>query len=138
MEYLFIYLLQIFDYFEYITTGVWFFTLSLFLVYITLGFMTKFQHTKYDGGNYCDISQEAGVAASKFCQKWLPITITISLFFVLIPTKQTLLLLGGTYYGKKAYQRISTNNKIEKINTIIDLELDKIIKGYKYERRNDD
>ena len=45
-----------------------------------------------------------------------------------IPTKQTLLLIGGTYIGKKAVNQVVTDEKIKKIDTIINLELDKRIK----------
>lgn len=46
----------------------------------------------------------------------------------LIPTKQTLLLMGGTYLGKKAIDMVATDEKIKKIDTIINLQLDKYIK----------
>ena len=46
----------------------------------------------------------------------------------LLPTKETLLLIGGTYLGKKAVNQVVTSDKLEKVNTIIDLQLDKYIK----------
>ena len=45
-----------------------------------------------------------------------------------IPTKQTLLLMGGTYLGKKAINAVVTDEKIKKVDTIINLQLDKYIK----------
>ena len=48
-----------------------------------------------------------------------------------IPTKQTLLLLSGTYLGKKTVKQVVTDEKIKKIDTIINLELDKKIKELK-------
>lgn len=55
----------------------------------------------------------------------------ISIVLGLLPTKQTLLLIGGTYLGKKAAKEIVTSQKLEKVNTIIDLQLDKYIKELK-------
>lgn len=37
-----------------------------------------------------------------------------------VPTKESLILMGGLHYGKK----VVTNERIEKVNKIIDLELD--------------
>ena len=57
--------------------------------------------------------------------------ISILIIVSFIPTKQTLLLVGGTYLGKKAINTVITDKKIEKVNTIIELELDKRIKELK-------
>lgn len=46
----------------------------------------------------------------------------------MLPTKQTLLLVGGTYLGKKAINTVITDEKIKKVDTIINLQLDKYIK----------
>ena len=50
---------------------------------------------------------------------------------MILPTKQTLLLVGGTYLGKKAVNKVITSDKLNKVNTIIELELDKRIKELK-------
>lgn len=52
---------------------------------------------------------------------------------VLFPSKQTLLLSGATYYGTKVYKNIVTDEKVSKVNTIINLELDKQIKNLREE-----
>ena len=52
----------------------------------------------------------------------------LCVFFCFIPTKQTLLLMGGTYLGKKAVNAVVTDEKIKKVDTIINLQLDKYIK----------
>jgi uncharacterized membrane protein len=126
MEYLLIYLLQLA---EMIRACAWTsicITVGLAILWIT--YICTATETIYD-----EIKKEARESAEKTKKTMIQfLIITIALF--LIPARQTLLLCVGTYYGKKAYQQISTNNKIEKINTIIDLELDKIIKGYKYEQ----
>jgi hypothetical protein len=39
--------------------------------------------------------------------------------------------MGGTYLGKRAVNEIANSAKLEKINTIVDLQLDKYIKNLK-------
>ena len=56
------------------------------------------------------------------------ISTVITVLVGLIPTKNTLLLMGGTYLGKKAINAVVTDSKIQKVNTIIELELEKRIK----------
>jgi hypothetical protein len=75
--------------------------------------------------NRVEITTDLGYAkvfVSSFCL-WI--------LFALMPTKDTLLLLGGTYYGKKAIKQVATSEKLQKIDTIINLELDKRIKELK-------
>lgn len=64
-------------------------------------------------------------------KKTLYILVSVSLLSNIFPTKQTMLLVGGTYLGKKAVNQVATSDKIEKINTIIDLQLNKYIKELK-------
>ena len=54
----------------------------------------------------------------------LALTIALGLF----PSEKTLLFMGATYLGKKAVNQVVTSDKLEKVNTIIDLQLDKYIK----------
>lgn len=64
----------------------------------------------------------------KITKKICIFAVTIFLILCIIPTKQTLLLMGGTYLGKKAVNTVITDEKIKKIDTIINLQLDKYIK----------
>lgn len=57
--------------------------------------------------------------------------VVISLCLCLFPSKQTLLLMGGTYIGKQAVDTVVTSDKMKKVNEIIDLQLDKYIKELK-------
>ena len=60
-----------------------------------------------------------------------PYTIAVlvsTLLLMFTPTKQTLVLMGGLYLGKQTVQKLELNSKLDKINTIISLELDKRIK----------
>lgn len=56
------------------------------------------------------------------------ILLTIVILSGLAPNKQTLLLMGGAYYGKKAVNAVVASDKLQKVNTIIDLQLDKYMK----------
>ena len=65
---------------------------------------------------------------NKVLDKVFYILLAIFIFGMIVPTKQTMLLIGGTYLGKKAVKQVITDKKLEKVNTIIELELDKRIK----------
>ncbi len=64
------------------------------------------------------------------------VSLLLILVLSLIPTKQTLLLMGGTYLGKKAINVVATDEKIKKVDTIINLQLDKYIKELQNETSN--
>ena len=72
-----------------------------------------------------------------FAKRILCILLIIFLLIVFIPTKNTLLLMGGMYLGKKAINTVITDEKVKKIDTIINLELDKRIKELKELKAND-
>lgn len=131
MEYLFIYLLQLADNIEIIKVLLFIPLLIVFVFFCIISVSSRFQYSKYVQKNYIDLTEDTVKGGIKFCKIVLPILIILQLFLCLIPTKQTLLLLGGTYLGKKAINAVVTDKKIEKINTIIELELDKRIKELK-------
>ena len=123
MEYLFIYLLQMADNlsnlqdFIYVLLGISIF--AYICIYIMIVSDSYYEEK---------LRQKRLVRSiKKFYITCIIILITVSL----IPTKQTLLLVGGTYLGKKAINTVITDKKIEKVNTIIELELDKRIKDLK-------
>ena len=62
------------------------------------------------------------------------VSISLFILFTILPAKNTLLLVGGTYYGKKAVKQVVTSDKLQKVDTIINLELDKRIKELKNAR----
>lgn len=131
MEYWFIYLLQIFEYVDGIRVAL---LVILFLSAIglsVLGFLTGFRFENFKPQSCIDISAEVAQATTKFFKKTIIWTSIVSLFIFMIPTQQTLLLLGGTYLGKKAINAVVTDEKIKKVNEIISLELDKRIKELK-------
>lgn len=129
MEYLFIYMLQIAEAKE----GLIFFTVlsSLGLLVLYYGLYISALCDEIDLEKTKPIKNVLNVL------KKLMIT-SLTIFFIcfIIPTKQTLLLSGGLYLGKKAANIIINDAKIQKVNTIIELELDKHIKELKKEVNN--
>lgn len=125
MEYLFIYLLQMADSL---------FNLQFF-IYALLGisiFAWVFCYMILDTMSYYDKEKSTrGKRLVRSIKKFYITCISILIIVSFIPTKQTLLLVGGTYLGKKALNTVITDKKIEKVNTIIELELDKRIKELK-------
>lgn len=124
MEYLFIYGLQMADGLKTILELTIFVSAALIVASAMFYCM-----------NYGEITANNRGEASKNTFKTLKNTsivfVIITIFVGLLPTKQTLLLIGGTYLGKKAAKEIITSQKLEKVNTIIDLQLDKYIKELK-------
>ena len=134
MEYLFIYLLQLAD----AITAIQFATIVL-TIFSGVGSLISYFAISTDYGN--DVEKRKTELNKIFVPfKKMFITSTIIMVLVgLIPTKNTLLLMGGTYLGKKAINAVVTDTKIQKVNTIIELELDRRIKelqNTKVERNN--
>ena len=125
MEYLFIYLLQLADSITAILAT------SICIALISgVGSLVFYFAISSDYPYPQDVEErEAQLNRTFVPLKKIFITSTIIMvLFGLIPTKNTLLLMGGTYLGKKAVNAVVTDEKIKKVNTIIELELDKRIK----------
>lgn len=132
MEYLFIYLLQLVGNLDWME-GIMIVLAVIFIpAYIGFGFSTNFEFENYEGCQY-GVSRDLAVNLSKVCKNIWIFMLACFIIFIFTPTKQTLLLLGGVYYGKKAVQNVVTSEKLEKVNTIIDLQLDKCIKDLQKE-----
>ena len=134
MDYLFLYLLQVVDVIEGIQIALGFFVVLIVILYIIMGFVTRFEFGSYKGPDtYGDLDKAFGVNCSNWCKKCLTVFGIIFLITFFIPTKTTTLMLGGLFLGKKVVNQISTDDKVKKIDTIISLELDKRIKELKRE-----
>lgn len=122
MEYLFIYFLQIFNRITAFYGILLLFTSIMVFIYVfTNGIYLS------DKSNY---SQEMKTLID-FLKKIIICCISLTVILTFIPTKNTLLLMGGMYLGKKAVNTIVTDEKIKKVDTIINLELDKRINELK-------
>lgn len=116
MEYLFIYGLQMADYMTTLAVSL------LIMTPVVIGFSTIFISYSYE-----DLQNHW----NKWIKKILITSLVTSIVLLALPTKQTLLLMAGTYLGKRAVKEVVNSDKLEKINTIIDLQLDKYIKELK-------
>ena len=114
MEYLFIYSLQMADILATVSGVCGFLLIATTIALIPLFMYKEEDKIVKDGFN---IVYRVSITL-----------LVIIILGVLAPTKQTLLLMGGTYYGKKAVNAVVTSDKLQKVNTIIDLQLDKYIK----------
>lgn len=122
MEYLFIYCLQLFDNIE---------ALKIFCICI-LGIGGTFWLV----GKAMYLSEptyykEIKTIYKQLLDKFMLGVLIIAIITSFIPTKNTLLVMGGLYLGKKAVNTVITDEKVKKIDTIINLELDKRIKELK-------
>ena len=120
MEYLFIYCLQLFDFCHNLMFILFFIILISFLLFI----VCKSASFADFEDNETKFLKSFKVLSKQICI----VSLCLWIFFAFIPTKDTLLLLGGTYYGKKALKQVVTSEKLQKIDTIINLELDRKIK----------
>ena len=131
MEYLFIYLLQLADAITAILA-------TSFVITIVSGVATVVTYfaISTDRPRIEDREEELDMIFNPIKKIFITSTI-IMVLFGLIPTKNTLLLMGGTYLGKKAINAVVTDEKIKKVNTIIELELDRRIKELQNAEKGD-
>lgn len=127
MEYLFLYLLQL----SHAINGLGLICLILGAIYacawVIYVLPTKFCNEETDW---------LKTLISKYIAKPMKIFLTTGFILLFIPSQQTLILMGATYYGKKAISTFQDSKKIEKISTIIDLKLDSYIKDLQEEAKN--
>lgn len=121
MEYLFIYLLQMTE----IIKAVNVILLSVVIIAAVIVFVLK-AHLLECGKRDASIEKVIKPMKNLIIRCLIVVLIGVS-----IPTKQTLLLMGGTYMGKQAVNSVVTSDKMQKVNEIIDLQLDKYIKELK-------
>lgn len=120
MEYIFIYLLQFADVLQVACIVCW--VLVVILLISSCAFYIEereaaFELTRKECGEYKNL-----------CKKYCILAFVLGIFLILLPTKQTLLFCGGLYLSKKAVNTITINEKLKKIDSIINFELDKKIK----------
>ena len=131
MEYWFIYCLQLFESLRTIHESCM--SAGVFSFLVVLPFYC-FLEIQKEGA--CDSEENLTEKLQKIIKPIPIIFLTIGILTLFIPTKQTLLLMGGMYLGKKTVNTVITDEKIKKVDTIINLELDKRIKELKSEEIN--
>ena len=125
MEYLFIYLLQAAD----VINNFIFFPLLTCVSFFIAMFCLIFAEVIMNFSDYTTRKEKQYVKTLRKIATKIFFWLVLFCFLVnMLPTKQTLLLMGGTYLGKKAVNAVITDEKIKKVDTIINLQLDKYIK----------
>lgn len=125
MEYLFIYLLQITGSISCLLEILGILAMMSLVSLIVIFYIREAIYAS----DYSDAKEKHCMDNIREITKKISIfTVATFLILAVIPTKQTLLLMGGTYLGKKAVNTVITDEKIKKIDTIINLQLDKYIK----------
>ena len=127
MEYLFIYCLQLFDFCHNSMFILFFIAIASFMFYVMFLYLRTNEYMDKKEAHFNKMM-------ANLAKNITLASISLFILFALLPTKNTLLLVGGTYYGKKAVKQVVTNDKLQKIDTIINLELDKRIKELKNAR----
>lgn len=127
MEYLFLYLLQL----SHAINGLDFICLILGAIY-ACAWVVYVLPTKF-----CDEeTDKIKPLIKKYITKPMKSFLITGFILLFIPSQQTLVLMGATYYGKRAVTAMSDSKKLEKINTIIDLKLDAYIQELQQEINN--
>lgn len=131
MEYLFIYLLQVLELLNVVNGISW-----SILIVVGVTFILTMFYCSENCINIFDKEDEEAKDVMRFLGILKNVAIVVGVVIVsasVIPTKQTLLLMGGTYMTKKAVSSIATDSRMSKVNAIIDLQLDKCLKDLKQE-----
>lgn len=128
MEYLFIFLLQLAGSIDSLLEVVNFVAV-ISLIGVLLTYYTR--EAIYASDYTSEKEKQCIDNIKEMTKKICIFAVTIFLILCIIPTKQTLLLMGGTYLGKKAVNAVITDEKIKKIDEIINLQLDKYLKELK-------
>lgn len=127
MEYLFLYLLQL----SHAINGLGLICLILGAIY-ACAWVVYVLPTKF-----CDEeTDKIKPLIKKYITKPMKSFLITGFILLFIPSQQTLVLMGATYYGKRAVTAMSDSKKLEKINTIIDLKLDAYIQELQQEINN--
>lgn len=121
MEYLWIYLFQLVQFFDTIRPILCILTTTFILSYVFLSIQNKVV-------NCDDKDTQDLINFLRISKPLLIICIFLSLVCIFIPTKETMLLFGGTYLSKYVIKSTIIDDKIKKIDQVIDLQLDSYIK----------
>lgn len=123
--YLFLYLLQLAELRNcLIATALCLVVLMCILLFI-VAMLTEFDVILHPDA--CEKESKAFEGIKNFGIKTI-----IFIFLVgLIPCKTVIAMAGGLYFGNKAVKAISADEKMQKVNEIINLQLDKTIEEIK-------
>ena len=136
MEYLFIYAMQLAKAVEGLQILCIIFAVIMFVALVLAVCYTIDCHLGWSQedceGNIEDITV---LKIRKLLLKLLCVFALVAGLLSLVPTEKTLALMGGVYLGKKVATAAGMDTKLDKVNAIIEHQLDKYLKELK---QNDD
>lgn len=132
MEYLFIYAMQLAKAVEglqilCVIFAVLMFVALVFAVCYTIDCRLGWSQEDCEG-NIQDIT---ALKIRKLLLKLLCVFALVAGLLSLVPTEKTLTIIGGVYLGKKAVAAAGIDTKLDKVNAIVEYQLDKYLKEIK-------
>lgn len=132
MEYLFIYLLQLAKAVENLQIVCIIFAVIMFAVLIlavcyTIDCRLGWSQEDCEGS----VQDITALKIRKLFLKLLCVFVFAAGLLSLVPTEKTLTIIGGVYLGKKAVAAASIDTKLDKVNAIVEYQLDKYLKEIK-------
>lgn len=120
MEYLYIYLIGLFDEIKNFI-GVAMFPIVIMLLIGVIGLFP-----------IAEENNKAGLIIQKGLKKTFIVgsilLISFGLLNIIIPNKNTMYLIAGVYLGKTTAKQLTLGDKAQKLSKLVDLNLDKAIK----------
>lgn len=120
MEYLYIYLIGLFDEIKNFI-GVAMLPATIMLL---IGIMGLFPIVEQN--DKAELSIKKGL--KKTFIMGLTLLISFALLNIIIPNKNTMYLIAGVYLGKTTTKQLTLGDKAQKLSKLVDLNLDKAIK----------
>lgn len=120
MEYLYIYLIGLFDEIKSFI-GVAMLPATIMLLIGVIGLFPMAEQN-----NKAELNIQKGL--KKTFIMGLTLLISFALLNIIIPNKNTMYLIAGVYLGKTTAKQLTLGDKTQKLSKLVDLNLDKAIK----------
>lgn len=120
MEYLYIYLIGLFDEIKSFI-GVAMLPATIMLLIGVIGLFPMAEQN-----NKAELNIQKGL--KKTFIMGLTLLISFALLNIIIPNKNTMYLIAGVYLGKTTAKQLTLGDKAQKLSKLVDLNLDKAIK----------
>lgn len=127
MEYLYIYLIGLFDEIKSFI-GVAMLPATIMLLIGVIGLFPMAEQN-----NKAELNIQKGL--KKTFIMGLTLLISFALLNIIIPNKNTMYLIAGVYLGKTTAKQLTLGDKAQKLSKLVDLNLDKAIKQLEREAK---
>lgn len=127
MEYLYIYLIGLFDEIKSFI-GVAMLPATIMLLIGVIGLFPMAEQN-----NKAELNIQKGL--KKTFIMGLTLLISFALLNIIIPNKNTMYLIAGVYLGKTTAKQLTLGDKTQKLSKLVDLNLDKAIKQLEREAK---